>query len=367
MEDDITLLEITAPVRKTGLSNQEILSPRRPALDTVKLFSATEFEDFVREWAYGYLAKKYKHVYRRGGANDMGRDIVAYEDDQKTIVDYYQCKHYGQPLVPTEIWKDIGKLCYFTFKGEYKMPRKYYVVALHGLGPNLGKMIDENPAELRSQLIENWNKYCQNEITAKTSIPLEQQLLDHINKIDFSIFSSKDVLELIEEHSKTVWHVPRFGFSLKPRPKTSSVPPEIAGSESRYIEQLLSAYSDKNKAEIPNISELNNYPDEVRHLIRQRESFFSAESLRIHARESLPPECDEFGKLKQDIFDGVINEVEKAHLNGLERVNTVTDRAMTLPVQGNILAEQIENRDKQGICHHLANENKITWVPKHEK
>ena len=46
---------------------------------------------------------------------------------------------------------EFGKLCYYTFKGEY-VPQKYYIVASNGIGKSLRSLI-ENPSEINTKLI----------------------------------------------------------------------------------------------------------------------------------------------------------------------------------------------------------------------
>ena len=72
-------------------------------IDRIKIFSDTQWEEFVLEWATS-LKNEYSRVERCGGAGDMGRDIVATCADPKDGWDNYQCKHYQGPLTPSEDW-----------------------------------------------------------------------------------------------------------------------------------------------------------------------------------------------------------------------------------------------------------------------
>lgn len=76
-------------------------------IDRIKLFGATEWEEFVVEWAHS-LKCSYADVRRLGGAGDQGRDVIGIADDGSW--DNYQCKHYAQPLAPSQVWTEIGKL-----------------------------------------------------------------------------------------------------------------------------------------------------------------------------------------------------------------------------------------------------------------
>lgn len=100
-------------------------------IDRIKIFSHTQWEEFVLEWADS-LRNEYSRVERCGGPGDMGRDIVATCADAKDGWDNYQCKHYRDPLKPSAVWIELGKLVYYTHLGEYTFPRKYHFVARRG-------------------------------------------------------------------------------------------------------------------------------------------------------------------------------------------------------------------------------------------
>ena len=106
---------------------------------------ATEYERVVGEWAYSYLrgSKGYYDVVLMGGSSDSGRDLVAYLDDTYNRFDIYQCKHYDTPLKPSEYWIEFGKLCYYTYMKEYRIPEKYYIVASKGVGAKLRKSYND--------------------------------------------------------------------------------------------------------------------------------------------------------------------------------------------------------------------------------
>ena len=122
---------------------------------------AAEYERVVGEWAYSYLkgSKDYYDVVLMGGSSDSGRDLVAYLDDTYNRYDIYQCKHYDTPLKPSEYWIELGKLCYYTYVKEYRIPEKYYIVASKGIGAKLRKYI-ENPTIIGAELIKQWVTYC---------------------------------------------------------------------------------------------------------------------------------------------------------------------------------------------------------------
>src|SRR5690606_19269926 len=128
------------PAPERPLSPREIILGQRILPErAIGTYDGDEWERFVREWAYEGLATEYTTVFRAAGAGDKGRDVVAYvtEDPRTSPYDSYQCKHYDHALAPNEIWIELGKLVWYTFQGDYRVPRRYYFVAPKGPGPLL--------------------------------------------------------------------------------------------------------------------------------------------------------------------------------------------------------------------------------------
>lgn len=154
------------------MKTQPLSSPERPK-NTSRIFDTTEpqlrlktmgedeFERVVGEWAYSCLRKekKYSNVALLGGSGDSGRDLVAYIDDNMQKFDIYQCKRYEKPLSPSTYMIEFGKLCYYTYIGEYVVPNKYYIVASNGIGQSLRKLI-EHPKQINTELINTWDEKC---------------------------------------------------------------------------------------------------------------------------------------------------------------------------------------------------------------
>lgn len=343
------------------LTNQDILfGTPIPAIDRLKIVSEDEFEDIVREWIAGYCEKKYIKVWRIGGAKDKGRDVVAIIDESGKW-DNYQCKRYSNALMPGDIWLELGKLCYYTFKKDYSLPNKYYFVAPKGVGPTVGDYLTK-PKELKKQLYAEWDKHCKGDITTKVDIPLSSELKAHIEMIDFSIFTFLDPQELIEQHKQTSYYAARFGGGLKRRMKPTINPIDEAEISIRYVEQLFEAYSDHLKTEVQTIGELNSHTELFDHFNRQRECFYWAEALNEFSRDSLPTENNCFADMKEEIYHGVVDISNQEHSSGYENVNKTTATAVALNIQSNALLSVSKTQDKIGICHHLVNENKLTWV-----
>jgi hypothetical protein len=332
-----------------------------PKAMRVKSFSPEEWEVFVQEWASAGIAGFYKLIRRLSGSGDKGIDVAGYVDSDGLfgVWDNFQCKRYA--LAPNMVWVEFGKIIYYSFKNEYVPPRKYYFVAPNGVGTTLSKLMDK-PDELKEQIRRNWDKHCRKKITETADILLTGELLDWYDHFDFSIFSHKSVLELIDEHSKTHFHAVRFGGGLSPRPDHPSPPEHYTEIESRYIRQIFDAYSDHLNVDINNHSDIisSSNPQLNSHLLRQRERFYSAEALRVFARDTVPPGT--FSKLQEEILDGVIETCEGVHLDGFARMNEVIRYSASIALTSNPLVTVTHTKDRQGICHQLANEDKLIWV-----
>jgi hypothetical protein len=50
--------------------------------------------------------------------------------------------------------------------------------------------------------------------------------------------------------------------------------------------------------------------------------------------------------------------------DGLTRLRTTVSHASSLAPNCNALCIRVQMQDKQGLCHHLANEDRFTWVKK---
>jgi hypothetical protein len=336
-----------------------------PVSKTVRLrnFSPDEFEQFVQEWLTT-LPSQYDSVKKSSGAGDKGIDVAGFYTQHKLKGEWdnYQCKQYSNELRPTDVYVELGKIIYYSFKKEYIPPRRYFFVSRLGVGTKLERMIQKGV--IKSELEKNWDSYCKTKITKDLEIPLVGDLKDYFDGFDFSIFDYKTAVDLVDEHSKTPYHAVRFGGGLPDRPPVPDAPVEYAQSESRYIEQILSAYSDHLSQDIKSVDDLSSHPKFQKHFFRQREYFFHTECLKRYARDSVPPGT--FENLLVDFKDGVINVAENDHSSGFVRMNEVLSEATKVSIDSNALKTALRPKDRQGACHHLANDDELIWVPEDE-
>ncbi|MDR8240710.1 ABC-three component system protein, partial [Klebsiella pneumoniae] len=154
-------------------------------------------------------------------------------------------------------------------------------------------------------------------------------------------------------------HTARFGGGLPTRPASEKPPQEVAATESRYVTQLFGAYSEHTGTIVTDPSALP-LPKLKDHFRRQREAFYEAESLRVFARDSVPPGT--FEALLDDIHDGVIDTHDGNHADGYEKVCAVTKAARDMQITANALIICTNPKDRDGICHQLVNEERLRWT-----
>lgn len=343
------------PVTAAQVTTGPVIPPQHRLLT----YSATEWEGFVEEWAYYCLKDLYEHAQRFSGSGDMGIDVAGFVDDKRLqgVWDNYQCKHYDHAITPSDVWAEFGKVIWYSYKGRYTVPRCYYFVAPRGAGTKLSRLL-ANTAKLREELIANWESHVKDAITNKHPVLLDTALRKYVDKFDFSIFDAKTAIQLVDDHRTTPVHASRFGGGLPPRPTAGKPPATIGSSESRYVTQLLGAYSEHTSMPV---SDLSSIPQQKlkEHFRRQREAFYEAEALRVFARDNVPPGT--FESLQDDIYDGVIDTHNQAHPDGYQKVCAVTQAAQQLQITANALITCTNPKDRRGICHQLVNDDRLWW------
>ena len=66
--------------------------------------------------------------------------------------------------------------------------------------------------------------------------------------------------------------------------------------------------------------------------------------------------------MKDDIHSSVIDVCEGDYSDGFIRVCTVTQAARELHLTSNPLLSCAKPKDRDGICHQLANEDRLQWL-----
>lgn len=351
------------PIKGRLTSAEILMGTAIPALERLQIMSEDVFELLCLEWASAYLKTKYVSVRQIGGAGDKGRDIIGYYSDGS--IDIYQCKHYGEQLAPTHIYKELGKLCYYTFKGEFPVPKQYYFVTSLPAGAKLLKFIND-PGLFLSSLKANWDSYCRTQVTKTEVIELDGDFAEYIENFDFSIIRDKPPLELIEEYRQTQYYASRFGGGIKRfRSNIPKATEKIDARELEYVDQLFKVYEEKLATRIKDHEALKSICSKTsNHFDDQRNSFYSAESLEVFSRENFP-DADPlpFEEVKSDTAvvantTLLLNEGE----TGYKKLLLVLQEVQRQSFANSPLHFELKPIDKHGLCHHLVNSKKIKWI-----
>ena len=165
----------------------------------------------------------------------------------------------------------------------------------------------------------------------------------------------------MEQFSQTNWYKYHFGGGIKKRP-VSEKPNETLSSEEKklpYVKQLLEVYSEEDNCLYEDDNELKRNPSLFNHFTRQREGFFSAQSLKRFVRDELVDES-EYETLKEQVNFGIADTYEKHYESKLERVKGTTGKAAELNLSSAEIHD-IKVQDKNGMCHELVNDGKLIW------
>jgi hypothetical protein len=350
---------IILPAAMAVVSAQQVANgPPISAIARIRLYSPEEWEAFTNEWAHYFFAGK--TVVRFTGAGDKGVDIAVFDlgHNFTGVWAGYQCKHYDDPLRPSDIYVELGKVLWFSFSGDYSVPRSHTFIAPRGIGTKLNNLL-MNPHKLKQELIANWDKNCRTEIMSTQDIPLQGVFLAYVNAFDFTIFKGKQPLALIDEHRASPTHSARFGGGFPARPLASCPPTAIGPHETKYVEQLYLAYSDHLNKPVISTADLGK-PALREHFLRQREAFYQAEVLRVFVRDKVEPGT--FERLQDEIYAGVVDTSDDDYPDGYKRVVAVTKAAQEMSITANPIAPIAQTQDRHGICHQLANDEKLKWT-----
>src|SRR5712664_3677713 len=90
-----------------------------PPVRLLQVMSPEDWEEFTEEWLSFYKAQgTYHSVKRLSGPGDLGLDVVAFTEKEGFAKpwDSFQCKHYDHPLEPDDVYGEVGKIIYHSFR-----------------------------------------------------------------------------------------------------------------------------------------------------------------------------------------------------------------------------------------------------------
>jgi hypothetical protein len=314
-----------------------------------------ELEEFVRQWA---SRKQYHEVQRFTGTGDMGRDVVGFltKDRHDGPWHNYQCKQYGKTLPTAKGMAELGKVLYYSHCGEFTRPTGFYFVAPRGVNRNLKRWISK-PLELKQELIANWDKFCGTTISESQIVTLTSELRQWIEEWDFSLVRSIGIDEILSDSTATPVLYQWFAADPGPAPP-GSVPLSVEPRELPYVTQLIDAYSERDACTYSDHEAISAHACHGTHFGIQRERFFDADAFIHHYRDNMY--IEDITLLRTEIYHGIFETHGGNHADSLARVDAVMGQASTIAPSG-VLGKYARVPVKQGLCHHFANEGKLTW------
>ena len=331
--------------------------PVSPA-QRVYFYSAVDWEIFITEWATG-LTTSYIQIKQLGGPGDRGIDVAAFKTDRglEDSWDCYQAKHYAEPLKPSEAIPEMLKLFHGVVDDCYVLPDMYSFVAPRGCGSSFNRLLSK-PSELQKKFLEAID--ARGPATRNLDDSALREIRDLAATTNFSMFRSVELNEMLDVHRNTPYFAARFGTSLPPRPPVEEAPATPAPEETIYVKKLVDVYSEQEPTSCTDAASVSVHVRYGPHLQRQRESFYSAEALRLYARDAVPDGTYEL--LQSDVYTGVIDTAEAEHATGMDRLRAVLTQSGQLDLAAHSLISVSRMQDRQGICHQLANADRLTWV-----
>lgn len=348
-----------------GLTNKQILYGKPlPPINYLYETDDNTYEEMIACWATDYLQKKYISVRQFGKSSDKGRDVCGiyelYENGYK--YDLYQCKHYDKPLNTSTAKVEIAKIIYYTYQKAYPIPEQYFFVSPKGVSNDTFDLINR-PSDLKSIILKEWNILAK-KITFKKHIELTQELENFINDYPLKI-RALEPNDFIEQFYNTKYYSYYFGGGLRKKRETIiKAPTDVEEKEEIYVTQLLEAYTDTAEGKFTTVKDLDTNDKFKEHFDDSRNSFYLAETLEQFNRDNLPDETA-FDNLKREVLSQVKETCRyDNHKNGFLRLIDTIKMAKLGTYTSNPLCSEIRAEDKEGLCHHLANEKKIIWVTK---
>lgn len=352
-----TFRKITLP---TNLALKDIyIDSSITPQDRVRLMAPDKYEEMTEVWLVDCKKNKYEKILKYAGANDGGRDIACFYNND-SIMDIYQCKHYESQINYSIIAKELLKVCYHVFRKNYISPNKYYIVTPNGCSTILRRDYLEgtNYVKFNMDLIKtmNDNNYKFNGEYIKQIKGLEQ----FITNFDFSIVAEITPQKLIDEFLDSKYSPYYLGASfVKFNRQDAIVPNVIESSENIYVKELCKVYSELDNEKYETPGDINE--KYVEHFQTQRTYFYSIESYRNMIRDNLPsfkPIYD----IEELINTGISDIVADPFRNGYKKLSDSLERSVVMNLDAYPLKTIITPHDKRGMCHRLVNEGKIKWI-----
>ena len=315
-----------------------------------------ELEKFCREWVDGLAG--YVEVHRSAGPGDRGRDVVGFVTAQRHEGpwDNYQCKQYRERLGLNDGLLAVGKVLYWASRGEFTAPRGFYFVAPKGLNQKLAALVDK-PSEFKQSLIDKWDIACGGKIISGQNITIDAALQAVIEAFDFTSIFKVTVDEMLKDPAIKPLLFKKYGADPGDYPK-GTVPVDVGAEEQRYLHAMVDAYSEREKSAFADHEAVFAHAVHGPDLRDHRERYFEADAFQKFYRDNTSPEV--IATFRKEIHFGIKSTLKTTTADTLARVDAVMAQASTVSPAGP-LAKYAYVPVKQGICHHLVNDDEMSW------
>jgi hypothetical protein len=101
------------------------------------------------------------------------------------------------------------------------------------------------------------------------------------------------------------------------------------------------------------------------HFKLNRRSYHDALTKERKLRDIYVSKKNQFEEMKDDIFVGIYYTITNSYPNTLERIRATLEHVTLITLKKSILPDLkgwIGNSERQGICHMLVNEGKLSWI-----
>ncbi|MFE5844273.1 ABC-three component system protein [Streptomyces niveus] len=320
-------------------------------------YDPDEFEEFVKEWVPA-LNPLYVRVERQGGSGDHGIDVAAYRTPQglEGPWDNYQCKRYKSALNWGTASAEMRKMFAGVVLGHFVRPTQYVFVA-----PAFARTLRQalaKPSEARTTFLRDLAGTT-DEVITKLTAAQQLRVTELAQETDFSMFVPVDMDMMLDQHMTTTHWATRFVDIPRARPAIQEPPDQHDPREARYVQELVKVYTERWKTAADTLDRIAQHPRAGEHMRRQREAFYSAESLRRFARDAYPE--GHFNAVLDDVHTTAIEVADGRYELGWDRLQAVLAAAGAVALTETVLSRYVRPLDRMGVCHHLANDERLTW------
>lgn len=196
---------------------------------------------------------------------------------------------------------------------------------------------------------------------------------DILESIILDIINSTPTTQVAQEAAIDLRLIDDIQKKIKSLPRPTNVPvPKVATQDEQiYIDELCLTYGDAEGMDSFSVDDLSSFPDYSDDLEDRRIDFYAAETIRRGVLELKGSSLTgQFDVLKDETYNGVKDTARRTHPNGYERMLAVMEQAVIAPVTNYILSAShywISGKIKKGVCHHLVNDGKLTWIRRRNK